>query len=441
MPNQKRHDNSVRQFRHNQPHGLDDVIYGSGPNEIFGTNLNDNGQTRPKLMGTNGVDHIYGRNGDDIIYGLDGNDLLDGGAGIDAMYGGKGNDTYVVTGAGGFVDTVVERASEGIDTVKSFVSYTLGANVENLELQSRLSLPGSPPFDNNLNGTGNSLNNRITGNIGNNILNGLNGDDIIKGGIGTDSLYGGAGTDLLDGGTGADIMNGGTGNDTYYVDNVGDSVIESSSAMGGFSDRVILQAVIDYTLTDFVENLSLVSNSTAAQNGTGNSLSNEIVGGLGTNTLSGLAGNDRLYGMAGNDQLLGGDGNDLLVGTDSKTKGQGAIDTLTGGAGSDTFVLGQALSPSGSDYYNDGNAISFGTSDYALITDFTIGEDQIQLIQNSSRYRITDVTLGSVTGAGIYVKGNMLVRSELIGVVQGVAAADLSLTSDSFTYDQYQPPQ
>ena len=47
------------------------------------------------------------------------------------MSGGAGNDTYVVDAAG---DTVTEAASEGTDTVQAGVSYTLGANVENLTL-------------------------------------------------------------------------------------------------------------------------------------------------------------------------------------------------------------------------------------------------------------------------------------------------------------------
>ena len=47
------------------------------------------------------------------------------------MVGGAGNDTYVVDATG---DVVTEQAGEGTDTVQSGVSYTLGAEVENLTL-------------------------------------------------------------------------------------------------------------------------------------------------------------------------------------------------------------------------------------------------------------------------------------------------------------------
>ena len=109
------------------------------------------------------------------ILGTDGVNILDGKAGADLLVGGLGNDLYVV-------DTVRDRIWEfnnaGTDRVRAGSSYTLGDNVENLELTGT----------GNISGTGNEFNNAITGSAGNNHLAGLAGRDTLTGGAGADSF-------------------------------------------------------------------------------------------------------------------------------------------------------------------------------------------------------------------------------------------------------------
>ncbi|NWC09397.1 right-handed parallel beta-helix repeat-containing protein [Pseudomonas agarici] len=296
--------------------------------------------------------HIFGTDQDDTLVGGSGNDILDGDLGADTMTGGDGNDIYVVDN--GF-DSVVESdtSASQIDIVQASVSWTLGANLENLVLS------GVSAID----GTGNELRNFIAGNAADNVL---------------------------DGAAGADRLSGGNGNDTYYVDNLDDSVIETNGnkVTGGIDS--VHSSLAAYTLTNNVENLYIDASGSA--NGTGNALDNTLFAGAGNNVLDGrdgqdtvsferalaaitatlstsaqqntlgsgldtlknienltgsvyadnLTGNSRanvLDGGAGNDTLLAGAGDDRLIG------GAGTH-SLTGGTGADTYAFG-ALSQMG----------------------------------------------------------------------------------------------
>jgi Ca2+-binding RTX toxin-like protein len=236
---------------------------------ITGTAGNDT------LTGGSGNDTINGLGGADSMTGGLGNDRLDGGAGNDTMLGGAGDDTYVVAQSN---DITTENANEGIDTVLSSVTRTLGNNLENLTLTGTTAI----------NGTGNALNNVLTGNSASNTLNG------------------GAGNDTLDGGGGNDSLVGGTGDDTYVVAQTGDVTTESANQG---TDTV--QSSIAWTLGNNLENLVLTG--TAAINGTGNTLANVLAGNVGNNTLTGNAGNDTLDGQGGADTLIGGTGNDTYM--------------------------------------------------------------------------------------------------------------------------------
>jgi len=95
-----------------------------------------------------------------------------------------------------------------------------------------------------------------------------------------------------------------------------------------------------------------------------------INGGEGNDLLRGTDGDDQIFGRRGNDRLFGGDGNDQATGGRGNDRVFGGAgddilrgETLTGGAGMDTFVL-----------------TSGGIPDSPLtITDFKIGQDSLQI--------------------------------------------------------------
>jgi Ca2+-binding RTX toxin-like protein len=259
-----------------------DTVYSSS-SYTLGNNLENlilTGTTASTGTG-NALDNvIIGNDANNVLKGLAGNDTLNGGLGQDTMEGGVGDDSYVVDNPG---DVVIENPNEGNDTVYSSISYTLGANLENLVLLG----------DTAINGYGNSLDNIIVGNLGNNYL---------SGGQGNDAIYGDAGNDTIDGGLGDDWMFGGVGNDTYYVDSIGDVITEN---LDEGIDTVI--SSINYALGANLENLTLIGN---ALTGTGNELNNSIIGNNANNTLIGGLGNDTLNGGFGSDTMIGGLGDD-----------------------------------------------------------------------------------------------------------------------------------
>jgi Ca2+-binding RTX toxin-like protein len=152
----------------------------------------------------------------------------------------------------------------------------------------------------------------ITESNGNDKLIGTAGNDVFKGLAGNDTIYGFAGDDTIDGGAGADRMIGGKGNDTYYVDNVGDKVIERA---GEGVDTVYYVAYLSnstYTLPANVENL-IFDNWRYSGAGIGNALDNSLHSSMYGSRLYGLAGDDSLYGAGGKNGssvLIGGIGND-----------------------------------------------------------------------------------------------------------------------------------
>ena len=199
---------------------------------------------------------------------------------------------------------------------------------------------------------------------------------IIKGTTGNDLKLG-------FGVTTADTISGLTGSDTYYVNNIGDKVVEGINA----GIDTVISFINTYTLAANVENLTL---ATGGVNGTGNSLNNTILGNSAANKLSGLDGNDKINAGAGNDQIDGGKGNDQLFGNagDDKINGGDGNDVLVAGDGADTLTGGE-----GKDIYNlsetkpstdviiTGTETSLDVNHYItsfdVVRGFTLGQDKL----------------------------------------------------------------
>ncbi len=152
------------------------------------------------------------------------------------------------------------------------------------------------------------------------------------GGSGDDVLIGNAAPNLLIGGAGRDRMLGGAGNDLYWVDDVGDTIVESAS--GGTADLV--RASLSYTLPDHVERLVL----TVPARGTGNGAANLLFGSAGADTLVGGDGDDTLVGGAGPDDLFGGTGLDLVTYVGAAA----AVSVRLGGSGAGGDAAGDRYS-------------------------------------------------------------------------------------------------
>jgi len=157
---------------------------------------------------------------------------------------------------------------------------------------------------------------------------------------------------------------------------------------------------------------------------TGGDGNDSLFGDSGNDLINGGRGNDSVFGGIGSDRLFGDEGNDVLTGADELVgRGLAEIDRLTGGSGSDRFIVGTI----GTVFYSDGNTSTAGISDYALIVDFNVLEDTIQLFGSRSSYSLGAVPNGLSTGTGLFFNES---SPELIAIVQG--STNLSLSASYF---------
>ena len=275
------------------------------------------------VIGTDDDNVIYGFYDDDVMLGAKGNDTLYGGLGNDTLIGGSGNDR--LEGGGGDDVYVFEK-----DWGRDVISDTLGKNQIRLEglnptdiyldrdethlivkqLNSEDSIKiqyqfhkssSQDPISEILFDDGTLWDSSVfraytvIGTQADDVRYGFNETDIMYGKDGDDALYGHFGDDALHGGLGADHLIGGAGNDTYYINEMGDEVIENTDE----GEDVVLSE-ISYTLTHNVENITLADN-TKAITATGNALNNIIIGNAINNTLDGKGGIDTMVGGIGDD--------------------------------------------------------------------------------------------------------------------------------------------
>ena len=350
------------------------TLMGSGALNATGNALDNT------LVGNAGANIIKGGDGDDTIDGGSGADKLDGGAGDDTINGGNGNDIIYASDGQDFAG-----GDSGIDTYDA----STGTGAAKINLASRSTQNGYTTYLENIeNVIGTAFADSITGTNGDNVINGR---------------------------AGADKMAGGLGDDTYYVDNIGDVVADSSDAVLGGTDTVL--ASIAYTLGSYIENLTLTGGD--AINGSGNSLDNILVGNSGNNILDGKAGNDAMSGGLGDDTYyvdaagdtvveLAGQGTDTVRSSVSYALGQNVENViLTGTANINGTGNGDANSLTG----NSGN----NTLDGGAGADVMAGGngDDNYYVDNSGDVVAdsSDATLGGhdqVISSITYVLGNYI---------------------------------
>ncbi|SFW29921.1 M10 family metallopeptidase [Pseudomonas sp. NFACC04-2] len=336
---------------------------------IGSANLNGNGNALNNVL--------IGNTGNNVLSGGAGNDALDGSSGIDTLIGGTGNDTYWVDNLKDVVTETSTLAGE-IDTVRSSVSWTLGANLETLILAGSALL----------NGTGNALGNVLIGNAGNNVLSG------------------GAGSDTLDGAGGIDTLVGGSGNDTYVVDNLKDVVTETSTLT---SEIDTVRSSVSWALGANLENLILTGS--AHLNGTGNALNNVLTGNAGNNVLNGGVGRDTLIGGAGNDTYVLDRADELVLVQESVNQGSDGL-IVTYAASSSSSVVNLNLS----NLRNVENVILNGIGAFTVVgnelNNSLLGNGSVNNLQGGAGNDVLDGgagadTLIGGTGNDTYVVDNL----------------------------------
>jgi hypothetical protein len=255
------------------------------------------------------------------LSGGDGDDILTGGVADDILDGGDGEN--VLNGGAGN-DVIISSGLDRVDGGVGVDTLIIGRNADD---DGVLSVNLSREWQYTGEGWAyvSGIENVTTG-AGEDMIQGNDVANVLDSGDGDDWLYAGGGDDVLIGGEGTDRLFGGDGNDTVVFTSSDDLTVDLNEEWqgGNLNTSEGMDKIID------VENVT-----------TG-------------------AGNDILIGNTEANALDGGDGDDILSGGDGD-------DTLTGGSGADVFrfYASEAMSTD-------------------VITDFVVGEDKLELVNNTT---------------------------------------------------------
>ena len=317
---------------------------------------------------------------------------------------------------------------------------TIRVEGDNTGSNARLSIDSILPAPNRIEGTDNPE--ILFSTPGNDLVLAKGGDDTILGSFGDDTYSGGDGFDTLDYtflGQKITLLprgfigNGDSqGSQIQEIERIVGAPKQDNTIDGSGGGKTPVFFTIDLSENQLIVedipglgSVTFVVENFVNVEGTENS--DFIIGNNKNNQLSGNGGNDTLIGLFGNDTLDGGSGNDTLTGADPDVEDtvRREKDILTGGSGTDKFVLGNE---SGS-FYDD-----FGNRDFAKITDFTFGE-QIQL-GSGETYNVEQ----NRNGFKIFVVEDF--GRDLIGkvtIASGISSAatlrSAAVTTDALTTD------
>lgn len=287
-----------------------------------------------------GIVSIDAGSGNDTVIGSAGNDTIVLGSGNDIFNGGDGDDLFLAKASSGS-DNI--NGGAGFDTIRAaannvVIGFSALAGIEAVDAAAFTGVK--------LTATAAAETVDLSGVT-------FTGIVTIDAGSGNDTIIGSLGNDRIDLGSGNDVVSGGDGDDTFLAR----TGVGVDSVNGGIGyDRIVATAAsTNITLSSFTSVEEISSGGFAGVKMTGTALADiiDLSGVLlsGIDSVSGGAGNDSIIGSAGGDRLLGGTG----------------IDTLTGGAGNDVFA------------YLTSSESGFGVTKADVLTDFTSGEDLIDL--------------------------------------------------------------